>query len=89
MQDDLRNNISTALNRSDDESVSVPFSELQPISIIIVNYNVGPILIKSVQAALMQGQEVLVVDNGSSDGSVQSLEKVFGSEKGLQIFTDR
>lgn len=85
MHDDLKNNIAKPLDGFIDESVFVPLKELEPVSIVIVNYNAGSLLVKSVQSALTQGQEVLVVDNGSSDGSIQSLEKVLGNQKGLQI----
>lgn len=47
--------------------------EKLPVSIVIVNYNAGPLLTSCVQAVLCQAEEVIVVDNGSRDGSLECL----------------
>ncbi len=45
-----------------------------PVSVIIVNYNAGTLLLHSVQAVAAQVREVWVVDNASSDQSLQELQ---------------
>ncbi len=46
-----------------------------PISVVIVNYNAGALLLRSVQAVAAQAHEILVVDNASSDQSVSDLQR--------------
>ncbi len=58
---------------------------LQPVSVVIVNYNTGPLLSRCVQSALQQAQEVIVVDNASSDASLSALETSFCAEPRLQL----
>lgn len=48
-----------------------------PVSVVIVNYNAGALLLRSVQAVVAQVQEVWVVDNASSDQSVQAVLRHF------------
>lgn len=43
------------------------------MSILIVNWNAGPLLLPCVRAAVSTGEEVIVVDNASSDGSADHL----------------
>ncbi|TXI40347.1 MAG: glycosyltransferase, partial [Nitrosomonas sp.] len=57
----------------------------QPISVIIVNYNAGRILTQCVQAVLQQAQQVLVIDNASSDSSLLELESSFSADNHLRI----
>ncbi len=45
-----------------------------PVSVIIVNYNAGPLLPQVVSSVRPVVQEVIVVDNGSTDGSLALLE---------------
>ena len=52
----------------------------QPVSIIIVNYNAGALLIDCVRVALEQAQQVIVVDNASSDSSMSMLVAQFPNE---------
>ncbi|OQW81019.1 MAG: dTDP-Rha--alpha-D-GlcNAc-pyrophosphate polyprenol alpha-3-L-rhamnosyltransferase, partial [Proteobacteria bacterium ST_bin16] len=56
-----------------------------PISTIIVNYNAGRILTQCVQAVLQQVQQVLVIDNASSDSSLSELESSFSADNHLRI----
>jgi GT2 family glycosyltransferase len=56
---------------------------LQPVSVIIVNYNAGSLLIESVREALAQAKEVVVVDNASSDHSMDELAAQFPDEPRL------
>jgi len=49
------------------------------VSVIIVNYNGGDITLKSIVSVLNSDYpnlEVIVVDNGSTDGSVEKVEKL-------------
>ncbi|MBI4807419.1 MAG: glycosyltransferase family 2 protein [Nitrosomonadales bacterium] len=47
------------------------------VSIVIVNYNAGDILQACVARAVLQAEQVIVVDNASSDGSIAALSKAF------------
>jgi len=58
-------------------------STLQPVSAIIVNYNAGALLIDSVCRALGQAEQVIVVDNASSDVSMDLLATKFAAEPRL------
>lgn len=58
---------------------------LQPVSIIIVNYNAGPLLTRCVHAALEQALEVIVVDNASTDSSMEKLMACFHLESRLYL----
>lgn len=44
-----------------------------PVSVIIVNYNAGSLLVDCIAAVLPQVAEVVVVDNGSQDDSIEQL----------------
>lgn len=55
-------------------------SERQSVSVIIVNYNAGALLLDCVSAALNQAEQVIVVDNASSDDSMALLAKQFAHE---------
>lgn len=57
----------------------------EKISVVIVNFNAGPGLVDSVRAAIADAFEVIVIDNASSDGSLEWLESVFGSDSKLRI----
>ncbi len=41
------------------------------VSVVIVNFNAGNILLESVASALQGGTEVILVDNASHDGSTE------------------
>ena len=56
------------------------------LSIIIVNYNAGDWLLRSVQSALAFSRaKVYVVDNDSNDDSMQALSSHFNNEKRLSL----
>ncbi|MEO5654510.1 MAG: glycosyltransferase family 2 protein [Nitrosospira sp.] len=56
-----------------------------PVSVIIVNYNAGQILAECIRSALPHVSEVLVVDNASSDFSVELCTQRFPEEPKLRI----
>ena len=45
-------------------------SGLQAVSVVTVNHNAGALPIECVRAALAQAEQVIVVDNASSDASM-------------------
>jgi len=59
------------------------------VSLIIVNYNACECIVACVSSALDQVDEVIVVDNASSDDSLAQLEAVFPSEEKLKIVRNR
>ncbi len=66
-------------------------AETQPVvSIIIVNFNAGPLLTEAVRGALASPVplEVFVVDNGSTDGSLALLKSVAGTDRRLRIIAN-
>lgn len=58
---------------------------LEAVSVIIVNYNAGELLEDCVRSALEQAQQVIVIDNASTDFSLQSIESSFLGEPRLKI----
>lgn len=56
-------------------------SQLQSVSVIIVNHNGGDLLCECVRAALDQAEQVIVIDNDSSDASMAALELRFEEER--------
>jgi GT2 family glycosyltransferase len=61
------------------------------VSVIVVNYNAGDLLIDCVTAALESDVplEVVVSDNGSVDGSLERLREVVGADPRLSILENR
>ncbi len=59
---------------------------IQPVSTIIVNHNAGSLLIECVRAALGQAEQVIVVDNDSSDSSMQKLAAHYPAEPRLVMY---
>ncbi len=61
------------------------------VSVIIVNFNAGPLLSKAVESVLSSSitVEVFVSDNGSTDGSLLSLRAFVGVDTRLQIIENR
>lgn len=65
-----------------------PGAEARPaVSVAIVNFNGGPLVTKAVGSVLRSTVpvEVFVVDNGSSDGSLQSLQALARDEPALTV----
>ena len=60
-------------------------SGIQEVSTVIVNHNAGALLIDCVRAALAQAEQVIVVDNNSSDASMDLLATHFPAE--LRLLT--
>lgn len=58
---------------------------LQPVSVLVVNHNAGLLLTQCVRAALEQAQSVIVIDNASTDFSIEELRHCFPKETRLQI----
>ncbi|AHE98550.1 glycosyltransferase family 2 protein [Thioalkalivibrio paradoxus] len=58
------------------------------VSVIIVSFNSGPLLLQSVQAALGSSLpvQVLVSDNGSEDGSMDSLAGVADRDPRVELY---
>lgn len=56
-----------------------------PISVLIVNYNAGSLLTNCVSTVLKQVQEVIIVDNASTDNSMAVLKNQFPSESHLTL----
>jgi len=61
----------------------------RPVSVVIVNYNAGPILIECVRSVLPQVTEILVVDNASSDTSVEACARQFADEPRLKFLRNK
>jgi len=47
------------------------------ISVVIVNYNAGEILLECIASALQQAGQIIVVDNASTDNSIVALRNAF------------
>jgi len=61
-----------------------------PVSIIIVNFNGGPLLHEAIAAALSSSIpiEVLISDNGSTDGSLNTVYQTFGKDPRVRIISN-
>lgn len=59
------------------------------VSLIIVNYNACDCIVACVSSALSQVDEVIVVDNASSDDSLVQLEAAFPGDPRLKIVRNR
>lgn len=77
--------------RRDDENGAFIGRRRPVVSVIIVNFNAGPLLSKAVESALSSSitVEVFVSDNGSTDGSLLSLRGLVGVDARLQIIENR
>lgn len=61
-------------------------SGLPLVSVVVVNYNAGPLLADCVQSGLAQAGEVLLIDNASRDSSMADCAQRFGGEPRLRVF---
>jgi len=59
------------------------------VSLTIVNYNAGDFLHACVSSALDQVNELIVVDNASTDSSLSQLESAFPGDRKLRIIRNR
>lgn len=77
--------------RSDGDNRPFINRPLPVVSVVIVNFNAGPLLSKVVEAALSSSipVEVFVSDNGSTDDSLLSLRRLVGADLRLQIIENR
>jgi hypothetical protein len=55
------------------------------ISVIVVNYNAGPLLVECIKSVFGQCDEVIVVDNASSDASLLLLEQDLAVKPFLRV----
>ena len=60
-------------------------TSLQPVSVVVVNHNAGGLLLECVEVALSQAQEVIVVDNQSTDASMEFLAARFPDQDHLKL----
>lgn len=55
------------------------------VSIVVVNYNAGRLLVPCIDLCLQQVGQVILVDNASVDGSIDEVSSRFGADSRLQI----
>lgn len=63
------------------------FKSIEPVSIVIVNYNAGAALVECVASILASKYpvQIIVIDNASKDGSIESLITAFKGMEELRI----
>lgn len=59
------------------------------LSAVVVNYNAGAYLLGCIKSVMDQCDEIIVVDNASSDASLQLLEQNFSPRHGLHIIRNK
>lgn len=72
--------------RSNDLAIGAP---PDTVSLIIVNYNAGTCLQACVSSAINQVDDVIVVDNASSDDSLSRLEAAFPDDRKITIIRNQ
>ena len=55
------------------------------VSIVVVNYNAGYLLVPCIDLCLQQAKQVILVDNYSVDASIDEVSSRFGADSNLQI----
>jgi GT2 family glycosyltransferase len=71
--------------------VAAPPDLHAPVAVIIVNWNSGELLARclaSVKAQTLPPREVVVVDNGSTDGSASGVEQIYPGVRVLRLPTN-
>jgi len=63
-------------------------NEKTPVSLIVVNYNAGTVLADCVKSGSKQVAEVIVVDNASSDDSLEILQSKNTNNKAISILRE-
>jgi len=60
------------------------------VSVIIVNFNGGPLLLEAITAALASDVplELFISDNGSTDGSLNAVYQAFGKDQRIHIISN-
>jgi GT2 family glycosyltransferase len=66
-------------------SASDPAGPLAPVTVVIVNHNVGPVLVDCLNSALEQASEVVLVDNASFPHRFEPLITQFESHPRLHV----
>ena len=61
----------------------------EPVSVIVVNHNGGELLLECVAVATEQAQEVIVVDNLSTDSSMERLASLFAEQPRVKLIFSR
>lgn len=79
MVTDVAENVHHSKNHETDNSLSV----------IVVNYNAGPLIVECIKSVLEQCDEVIVVDNASTDSSLVLLENAFSEKSPLRIIRNQ
>ncbi|MBN1955546.1 MAG: glycosyltransferase family 2 protein [Anaerolineae bacterium] len=67
----------------DQDGNSLPMTGLFPLYVVVLNWNLPQdtvYCIESVQAARLPGVEILLVDNGSTDNSLEQFQARFGAD---------
>jgi len=65
--------------------MSSDLGDCHSLSAVVVNYNAGALIVDCVRLALQQCNEVVVVDNASTDMSLSLLEQAFPISDGLLV----
>jgi len=68
---------------------SDPLTIVNPISVVVVNHNAGHLLLQCVEASLEQAAQVIVVDNCSTDASMEALTSSVGENPRLTTYLAR
>lgn len=69
--------------------MAIATHHLQPVSIVIVNHNAGALITQCVQTALEQAQEVIVMDNASTDSSSANLKSCFSQNNHFSLMVSK
>jgi len=64
--------------------INTPDTQLE-ISVVIVNFNAGQLLSDCIKTALNRAHEILIVDNASTDSSIEDCARQFADEARLRI----